>query len=325
MAESKSKGYHIKLETPNDSQVVRDCWLRWLNLIVSLIIIVAAPTALIAWWGSLIDLPIVGALIGFGIGGYIVSRLFPDRFLISNPEWTAYVTQDIIRGEMVVYGPGLHPSFWWEERNKKGNYSLKLVRRPFSRSTATKTSKVVVGGQFEYAVDLSNIKRAVGVSESTIEEGANSFIENFLTSKCAGQETEWVRTNIDQLNELLSSEFDSTDAGGMNPDDFKKKYGFVIISIVINNIALPEAVQKTRDAADEATNTLKVIAQLYGYGENVSALQKDILDGKISREEYTEMLEHAQAQSENVKMNVQVFRGTVPSTETSLAKGGNQP
>lgn len=324
MAESKSKGYRIKLETPDDNQVARNCGSRWLNLIVSAIIIIAAPTALIAWWGSLIGFPIVGALTGFGIGGYVVSRLFPDRFLISNPEWSAYVTQDIVRGEMVVYGPGLHPSYWWEERNKKGNYSLKLVRRPFSQSTATKTSKVVVSGQFEYAVDLPNIQRAVGVSESVVEEYANSFINNFLTSKCAGEETEWVRTNIDSLNESLSSDFNSTAVEGMGPDGFKKKYGFVIVSIVINNIALPEAVQKTRDAADEAVNTLKVVAQLYGY-EDVSSLQRDIQSGKISREEYTEMLEHAQAQSENVKMNVQVFRGTVPSAEASLAKGGNQP
>ena len=223
---------------------------------------------------------------------------------------------------MVAYGPGLHPAYWWEEHNKTGNYPLKLIRRPFSQSIATKTSKAMVSGQFEYAVSLPHVERAVGVSESTIEGGANSFIENFLTSKCAGKETEWVRTNIDKLNTLLSSDFSSTEVEELNLDGFKEKYGFVIVSIVINSIALPDAVQKTRDAADEATNTLKVVARLYGYGENVTALQEDIRGGKISSEAYTEMLEHAQAQSENVKMDVQVFRGTVPSAAASLAKGG---
>ena len=324
VAESASKkGYRIDLPTPDDKQITtRGRWWRRVNLVVSSIAILGGPILLFWWWGSFIDFSISGALAGFGIGGYIASRLIPDRLLINNPEWTAYVTQNIFGGEMVAYGPGLHPAYWWEEHNKTGNYPLKLIRRPFSQSIATKTSKAMVSGQFEYAVSLPHVERAVGVSESTIEGGANSFIENFLTSKCAGKETEWVRTNIDKLNTLLSSDFSSTEVEELNLDGFKEKYGFVIVSIVINSIALPDAVQKTRDAADEAANTLKVVARLYGYGENVTALQEDIRGGKISSEAYTEMLEHAQAQSENVKMDVQVFRGTVPSAAASLAKGG---
>ena len=317
------KGYRIDLPTPKDDQVTtRDRLERVLSFVFFSSAIVGGPTALAWWWGSTVGYPLIGGLAGFWIGGYIASKLIPDRFLVNNPEWTAYVTQSMFGGEMVVYGPGLHLSHWWEERNKAGNYPLKLVKKSFSQSVVTATSKAVVDGQFEYAVDLPHADRAVGISESTVEAGASSFIENFLTSQCSKKKTEWVRTNIDELNSLLSADFENIEVKGEKPDSFRKKYGFVIISIVITKISFTDAVQKTRDAADESLNTLKIVARLYGYGEDVAALEKDLRSGAIKPDAYTEMLEHAQAESENVKMDVQVFRGNIPSLPGQLAKGG---
>lgn len=319
------KGYRIDLPTPKDEQVTRNRWTRMLSFILFSALVVGGPTALATWWGSVVGHPLIGGLAGFWIGGFIASRLIPDRFLVNNPEWTAYVTQSMFGGEMVVYGPGLHLSHWWEERNKTGNYPLKLVKKSFSQSVATATSKAIVDGQFEYAVDLPHADRAVGVSESTVEAGASSLIENFLTSQCSKKDTEWVRTHIDELNELLSDDFEDTTVKGLSPESFRKKYGFLIVSIVITKISFTDAVQKTRDAADESLNTLKIVARLYGYGEDVAALEKDVRSGVIKPDAYTEMLEHAQAESENVKMDVQVFRGNVPSLPGQLAKGGRKP
>ena len=342
MAESASKkGYRIELQIPHDKDVkTRPRALRWIELVLYSIAMLVVPAGLLWWWGSLIDFPTVGAFVGCGLGIWFASWIIPKRFLVDNPEWTAYVTQNMFGGEMVAYGPGLHPSKWYEERNEDGNISLEAVPLSLTVTIPTGNSQVTVSVEYEYARRLSAIRGAIGFDASAIESGLSPFVKSFLISECnkedemgedgkkkfVRRDAKWARTHVDFLNEALADTFMGiVNDGGETLSDFEEGYGIILVSIAISNVAFSSAVQKSLDAIDESASQLAIMAKLYGYGDDVAALQADIRDPKkISRKEYLEMLEHAMAVSENAKMEIQVFRGDIPSAAASLAKGGNR-
>jgi hypothetical protein len=184
---------------------------------------------------------------------------------------------------------------------------------------------------------LSAIRGAIGFDAAAIESGIIPFIKSFLISECnkedeveeggkkktVKRDAKWARTHIDNLNTALADRFMSViDGEGKTPGDFEEAYGLISVSIAISNIALPSAVQKSLDAIDESASQLAIVAKLYGYADDVAKLEADILSAKITRKDYTEMVEHAMAVSENAEMKIQVFRGDIPSAAASLAKGG---
>ena len=308
---TKRKGYQIDLRPPHDGQITKRNRLgRLLSFIASSALLVVTPIAFVGYWGKLLGYEAAGLLIGFCIGGALEAWLAPRRMFIYNPEWTAYVTQDVFAGTMIPYGPGFHLSHWWEERNKRGNYSLKVITRDFKASVATQTAKVVVSGQYGYAIDLELITRAIGVDETTIENGITAFIESFLTSRCADESADKVRGMIDDLNGLLASEFMEKD-GEEDLKSFGDQYGFITVSVIINNIMLPEAAQKTRDAIDEAASLNSVVAKMYGLTPEELAAQ---LKSKIiSMKDFNTMLNRALAASDNAKMDIKIIEADIPA------------
>lgn len=265
------------------------------------------PTALVGLWGWSLGSEAIGLVVGFCVGIGLVAWLVPNRMLVYNAEWTGYVTQNTFTGTMVPYGPGLHLSHWWEERNKDGNYSLKVTTQPFTASVATQTAQVIVSGKYGYAIDLARIVRAIGVDESTIESGLTAFIDSFLTNWCSreGMTAEKVRSTINDLNAALALEFMGEENGGEERTKLEEAYGFITVSVVIDNIAFSPATQKTRDALDEAEVLLKIVARIYGHDPQV--LAEKIRSGEISIERYNTMISRAMAASDNAtKMEVKV-------------------
>lgn len=335
------KGYRIELPVPDDSEVTtRDRPVRWVSIILCSIAMLAIPAGLLGMWGWFINFEcmVIGAFIGLGLGIWFASRIIPKRFIVDNPEWTALATQDAFSGKMIIYGPGAHPSLPQEERNEEGNISLEAVPLPFSVAISTGGSQVTVSVDYEYARRLSAIRGAIGFDAAAIEKGIVPFIKSFLISECnqedeveengqkktVKRDAKWARTHVDFLNDALADKFMGIkNIKGETPNDFENAYGLVSVSIAISNIALPSAVQKSLDAVDESASQLAIIAKLYGYGDDIAALEADIRGGtKITKQQYTEMIEHAMAVSDNAEMKIQVFRGDIPSAAASLAKGG---
>ncbi|HUY05271.1 MAG TPA: hypothetical protein VMV62_00945 [Candidatus Paceibacterota bacterium] len=319
MATIANVGYRIDLRKPDDSQVNRDRFSRWLSLIACTIIMYAGPTGILWYWGSLIGYPFIGSLVGFGVGGYIASIIIPDRFLINNQEWTAYVTQSMFNGKMVTYGPGLHPSHWWEERSKIGNYPLDVMTRSFVTSIATATSRIMIHTEYEYAISLHSVSLAIGIDESTIEGGLVGFIQSFLTSKCATRSAEWARTNVETLNGALASEFMSTEVNRWKPGNLERRYGFVTVSIVVSAVTLAEGVQNALDAIDEARTDRRIVAELYGI--TVEELNAKMASKEISQEDFNKSLDRAMTMSKEATMNVSVIEGGAAAV---LVEGGTK-
>lgn len=335
-------GYRIDLRPPKDkwARWERNRFLRWINFIVSSVALLCAPTILVAYWGGLFEYEPIGRLLGFCVGGALEAWIAPSRMFVYNPEWTAYVTQNAFTGKMVPYGPGLHLSYWWEERNKRGNYSLRVITRGFSASVATQTAKVVIKGEYEYAIDLKFITRAIGVDETTIESGITAFIESFLTGQCAAEKADAVRGMIDELNRRLADEFMcevSTDENVacerenlQDSSSFGSKYGFITVGVVISSISFSDATQKTRDAIDEAVALHSVVANMYGFKidkeKGIDELAEKLASKEISVKEYNTMLNRALAASDNAKMDLNVLEADIPAlvgkVVEKFAKGG---
>lgn len=332
---TKYTGYRVDLKSPLDSEAKRNKAVRWVASLLSIAVLLALPTAFLAYWGVLLGNATAGTvmgLIGFGIGGELVARIAPNRMFVYNPEWTGYVSQDALTGGMVIYGPGLHPSLWWEARNKKGNWSLKVITRDFGPGIATADAKVTIRGKYEYAMNLALLDRAIGVDESTIDSGITAFINSFLISECAQDTAENVRGRIDDLNQKLAAEFmrAATDNPKTREDEttiakLGEKYGFITVAAVIESIELPEAAQKTRNAKDEAVQLFEVVAQMYGL--DPAELRRRVAAKEITTDEYNKMLNRAMAASENATtMTVSIIEGdagaALAGAATRMVKGG---
>ncbi len=319
-------GYRIKFEKPADSQIPnseRSRLFRLFTCLLSSAAVILAPVLLFGYLGKVFGYETVGSFIGIAAGFWLLSFVTP-RMFIYNPEWAGYVTQDPLFGTMVPYGPGFHLSHWWEQRNASGNYSLKVITRPFSVSIPTRTSKVVVNGEYGYAISLPEITRTVGVDETTIEGGLTAFTGSFLSQECAKGPAEEVRAGVGDLNKKLSTEFmghagSNSDHPDSVPKLFEKTYGFKTVSVVIVNIELPEAVQKTRDAIDEAEKLHEVMAKLLGIDLGELARMKK--SKEISDKDYQNLLNRAMAISDNATMDIQVIEGDVAAAIANLVGG----
>ncbi len=301
-------GYRIDIERPKDSDINRERGERAVSAIFSSAVILAVPWLLIGWIGTMLDFPATGLLIGFIIGGITLSKVVPKRMVIINPEWCGYVTQDIgHNGGMVSYGPGVHASHWWEQRNAAGNYSLMVQPQPFNVGVTTMSGKVIFDGQYEYAIDLKVIDRAIGVSKAVVENGITAFIENFLTVYAADKLSKDVRSKaaLEDLGSQLQTMM--MDTGG-TLSSIRNKYGYRTVAIIIDKVTLPEDVQQTRSAIDEAEALFEVVAKLYGL--TTTELTRQIGDNTITAEAYQKMLTRAMAVSGNkTTIDVKVVEG----------------
>ncbi|HVV39316.1 MAG TPA: hypothetical protein VHD31_03270 [Candidatus Paceibacterota bacterium] len=305
------EGYFLDLPSPRDSTVERDRASRALDFAISTIVLWGGPIVLLLWWSMLVSpsLAPFAILIGFVIGAFL-EYLGTQKLIIYNEEWTAYATNDPFSGDNVAYGPGAHLSHFWEQRNKSGIYSLERITRVFTVDVATTTSKVTATVTYQYAVYLPWLLNFIGNDISTIESGFIGFLQSFLTEKLAGDTAESARKKIRELNTLLAQEFMQVkNLAGTSAREFEEKNGILSVSILITGLALPEAVQKTRDAVEEARVLMEVAARMMG--KDPEKFMQQVLDGTIPWSQYEKILNRAMAVSENAQLELFAVEGDI--------------
>ncbi len=294
----QTQAFRIDLSQPLDrDEVTRDRSGRNTFVTVGTLLLWLGPTAFLHFAGGLLGIPFIGGIIGFILGTWLVKKLLPSRMLVFNPEWTAYVTQDPWTGKLIAYGPGAHTSYPWELRNKKGNYPLKTASGDISLTIPTQTAAVTLNGVFEYAMSLRHIYTALGMDPRDVEAFIRTFVQRFATSWCARYSADEVMEKIGLLNEELSNAFIHSLTGPAATIDLASRIGFKPVSVAIGTVTLPPAVQRTRDAIDEAGKLREVMLQMYHMTKEELAAQ--LQDGRISQERYQTMLNNAQVVSQN--------------------------
>lgn len=303
-------GYRIDITPPSDKQVERDRLARLLSISITVAVLIFGPiylgTYIGSWMGS--GMTKFGFLVGLAVGiGFVASTA--HRMFIYNREWSAYVTNNALSGKNVPYGPGLHLSHWWEERNKAGNYPLTVINVDFTVTVPTKTAAVKVEGVLQWMIDLRRITNFIGVDETTIKDGFIAFIQSFLTARFADITAEEARAQTAQTNTAMCNEFmGTTHAEGATPTptttpvEFEQQYGITTVTVALKSIQLPPAVQAMRDAIDEATEAFHVAAQLNGM--SVEEYAKAVKDGTVTKDDFHRSLQEALTLSGSAKMQI---------------------
>ena len=315
----------IQLEVPRDAQAERVRWTRWVVDVLIAWLTVYLPYTVVGYVGGALDHPVIGGFIGFGIGVWLLGLLMP-RLLVDNPEWSAYVTLNPFWGSaMASYGPGIHPAFPWEERNADGNYSLRVITRPFSLTTPTKTSAVTISGRLFYHASLRRLTRAIGVDKEVVEEGNIAFIDSHLISILGEKEAESAVKETAAIGKTLNEDFRDrpavtpTDAATM--EEFEEKLGYSTAAIVIDKIAYAPKVQEALDAVSESRKMSEIAATLLGV--NQKELAEMLKNKVITVKQVKEMVDRALVTSGNATMQLNVIEGDMANAMANfLTQGG---
>lgn len=321
-------GINIQIEVPRDSTAKRNWIVRWVVDVLIAFLTFYIPYRTVGYIGGVFDHVVIGGFIGAGIGVWLLGLLMP-RFLIDNAEWSGYVTQNPLgRGTMVPYGPGLHLALPWEERNADGNYSLRVITRPFTLTSPTKTSAVTIQGRLFYNASLPYITNAVGVDKEIVEEGNIAFISSNLIPTLGGMDAEEAIKNIDQIVSDLNRTFGNTLAVTPydvdTPEEFEKKFGYSTAAIVIDKISYSPKVQEVLDAVSEARKMNEIAAELLGVTK--ADLAEMLKNKVITVKQVKEVLDRALVASGNATMQLNVIEGDVAAAVAGFlgqsGKGG---
>lgn len=321
-------GINIQIEVPRDSMAERNWIVRWLVDVLIAFLTLYIPYLTVEYVGSIFDHPIIGGFIGFGVGVWILGLLMP-RFLIDNAEWSGYVTQNPLGGgTMVPYGPGLHLALPWEERNAEGNYSLRVITRPFTLTSPTMTSAVTIQGRLFYNASLLHLTNAVGVDKEVVEEGLIAFIDSDLIPMLGKLDAENAVKQTAQIGKELNDIFRDKPAVTANaaatPEEFEEKFGYSTAAIVIDKIAYSSKVQEVLDAVSEARKMNEIAAELLGVTK--ADLAEMLKNKVITVKQVKEVLDRALVTSGNATMQLNVIEGDVAAAVAGFlgqsGKGG---
>lgn len=307
-----------------DQDAKRDRLWRWIEVSVLSVVIIAGPGILLfgffrlaGWNEPNVWVFIVAVL----IGGEMYAQVLPRRLLNIVPQVQGFVSQEVISGDMIPYGPGLHPARITERRDVKSNVSLEAVGFTVAVTIPTSTSGITVTSLVQYLPALENIETFVSYEPSEIEAAYASFFREWFTGKCIGRTTEEILKgdNFAAMSDEIRVKF----LRGAEGAEFSKRYGVRVLEIR-NTPALPPEVQKARDAQSEAAVAFAGIANLYGMTSE--ELRGKIQAGSISHEQYGKMLDKFLVQSGNAGMTV--VSGTAGDAIAALVanqlKGGGK-
>ena len=327
----------IDLNQPLDKDTGRKWKGRLLATVVTISVLVGIPTVLFGFFGWFLSngnwhvARLVGC-IGFVIGAEFVARFAPRRMFIYVPEWCAFVTQNAWwKSTMVAYGPGFHLSYFWEARNAKGNWWMGPIMKGFALGILTTSGEVIAVGKYFFRINLANIQRAIGVTESAVEGLFELSIKGLLTKMCAPWTVEKARESIGPLNDELKNVFMRPIEDDPNtPGDerqvikFGDPFGVVPVKVGIEDFNFSAKVTAAFDAAATAAMQAKVVAALFGIPyEELLERRKPGSTNPITDKVFLQMLDRAAVQSGAGKLNLTVYegQGAIPF----LNAGGNQP
>lgn len=303
----KAQGYHIDFDPPHDSDLgsKRNRFGRWAFVVGAVLIVLAVSCILCGAIGTFFgDLPL-GAAFGILPMLLFIRKLPAFHMIVIVEPWMGFYTQ-MPNGSIIIYGPGVHASYPWEDRDEESNQPLEAISREFVVDVQTTTARIQARGIYEYAMDLPNLDRAIGIDQSTIDDGLTAFIESFLTSRFSGQEAMEVLKKVREANEELADNFMRHDDG--SSAELEAKYGFKTTAVLVRTFSLSEAAQRTRDAVDQAEMLHNVMARLYG--ETPENFAKLISEKKLSKEELDTLLNRAMATAKLADMKITVFEAS---------------
>lgn len=314
------------LYNESDADIPRNRTGRALFFIGSVVLASLIPGLIGGWLLGYIPASGTGTL-GFilgAIGGQLAFANVAPLYFVIVPQAQAFVTLNDwmalfnVKGNPInvegnpnnTFGPGKSLEWPWVTRSRRSNLSLQVITISFTEEVPGKDTQLKVKGSYQFKVDILNASKFVGIDESTIRGGAIDLILSEISQTLSGESADEAKGNIQNFNDKLGERFG---VGGKDPNstapevaEFENRYGISSVAVTITGIDLPEDVQKTRDAIDESAQAVRSVAAMFGM--TPEELKAKLKDGKISLENYIEMLDRTLAQGGASSMSIQALK-----------------
>ena len=293
---------------------------RWLVLIGTVVCAIIIPWFIINWIGSqFFDFP--GDFWLYGILALIVGGEFmanvASQFLVQVPQVQGFVTLNPFKKTAdpnVIYGPGLHVSYPWEERSEKSNFSSEIITLDWAEEVPGKDTQLVTTGSYQFKVNLGLANRFVGVDATTIKAGIIDLIKADVSQELSDKSADEAKGQIGALNKKLEEKF-----GRNSQNAFEQQYGIDTVRLVITGIDLPPKVQASRDAKDQSSQVFAGVAAMLNLTSD--ELSNKLKNGEMSDTSYREYVDRFLIKSENGSLNVQVY--DIPDLKSALGSAAN--
>lgn len=278
-----------------DKVVKRNRALR--NLVGVVIISIEAGLFLAVglFLASLLGWPFGGLAIAASLylGGRTVALTVPYITAIVKYPW-GLVTQDMITGNPVVYGAGLHFKLPWETVEEKSNISLEdRTTIEQNLTIATKSDELKVKISFQWRADLKNLATFFRLEDST-KAALFEPIERFVSTSFADMTAEEARQSQSILSRLLLAAFKGTVEEAISKippnhdkwdvfvkeerlfaedvQNYEKQYGIHVVQVNVSDVDFSDEVKKARAGLAEHRSIEELYYSIAGGKDAYSAL-----------------------------------------------------
>jgi hypothetical protein len=266
---------HDREHAPSDKDVQRNRIGRTIFFIFSLIFILFTPTVIGMIVASFLEsnLISIGAGVGLAVGiGVILPAVVP-YILVIVPKWQGLTTQNIFGGEIIVYGPGLHPRFPWEQIEDIDHHSLRLTTSGRDETYPTIDGEMKTNYSFQWAPRLRSLHIFRGVDEATVNRGFGDVLSEFLSQRFGGETGESVKKNQQKIAMDLKHSFMGREGQEPTAEEamyleqrrlMEDRYGIDIAVVSLGDVDFSEDVQKARQTKAVIDNLSAGVADALG-------------------------------------------------------------
>lgn len=142
-------------------------------------------------------------LLGTAVGGMIINGPILSYIVVQVSQAQALTAMDMIKKVAVVYGPGWHFRYPWEEITERDNISLEertVVKKDLT--IAAKDDQLKVKISFQWRPDIRILVNFRNLAESTIQEGIFEATERLISSIFALLTADEARVNQSSISQI---------------------------------------------------------------------------------------------------------------------------
>jgi hypothetical protein len=226
---------------------------------------------------------------GFGVlaGVWTISRSTVDNGATYASITTDTLASFLSKDPIVIYGPGKHFCYWWEQQDPNDTKDITEIPESFSTTVQTAEGIVTVSGVVRLRPDLRNLyafMTGAAASASDIIGLINARILAVL-GKRGGSVFDAIHS-AEALNKDLMQLFSHEGTQDAQTSAFERRYAVRVGVITVEEIIPSRKVQKSIDAVTVSKMIDQDVARSFGKTDTV-ALEAAILHNEIPRNEVT--------------------------------------
>ncbi|HMO77744.1 MAG TPA: hypothetical protein PKD95_00915, partial [Candidatus Paceibacterota bacterium] len=230
-----------------------------------------------------------------------------ERSLIFNDAVEAFVTIDplasLTGGEpLVTYGPGVHTSFFWEQRSGKNVLNLGSSSEEFTGRIQCLDGAVTLESSFRMRPDIKRAPEYLSGLGSMAGEFSSIF-QAWLVNRLSSRNVRDVLKGVSALNAALAKEFIFDANGNLFQSDLEKRYGLWLEDVTVSKVTADKQISETLGVQMEMDIIADAIPAFICKARGIKrkAYAALVANGEISPEEISIVRDRIMAASNNLQ------------------------